>query len=392
MLNTFRWRYKMKQKINMNIEQREIFYNRILKENISRVNIIAYVIMILELFMLLRNIYHYRFTKPFSITLYISLILACIIIIFMNHYYEYISKKISINQETVLKIFYIFTIYCSVIISIVDQKSYGHVTAYLTVFMMVSMLYTTSKKSYYFIHIPPLVLLIVGILLFQDKVNLISNNIINLFFFFTFCTIGARLIYKNYCTLLIQEISLNQSNQTLTKLSTHYEKLSIIDDLTQLSNRRGLYEHIETHIVKGSTHLTVMLLDIDAFKQYNDSYGHMAGDDALKKVSKKIQDVVVNQHEQFVARFGGEEFVVITTDELDNLLIAETIRKEVENLQIAHNKSPISPYVTLSIGVAEGNVSSIMEFDDLVRNADKALYEVKKFGRNNIYCYNNISY
>lgn len=125
-----------------------------------------------------------------------------------------------------------------------------------------------------------------------------------------------------------------------------------------------------------------MLLDIDHFKAYNDHYGHMMGDQALIRVSAAIRDAVRSR--DIVARFGGEEFMVLLTNiSLDHARqTAERIRQKVYDLKIPHmfNES-VATNVTISIGIAifEGD-----ELEGALEKADKALYEAKHMGRNNI--------
>ena len=119
-----RWHHRMKQNFNIENEQSEAFHQRILKENISRVNIVAYIVLVIELFMIIRNFYNYGFTKVISIFLYSSLILACILMISINHFYKSKGNPYSKFQDVALKVFYIFTIYWGVVVSILDQFSY----------------------------------------------------------------------------------------------------------------------------------------------------------------------------------------------------------------------------------------------------------------------------
>lgn len=158
--------------------------------------------------------------------------------------------------------------------------------------------------------------------------------------------------------------------------------LSMMDPLTGLYNRRGLQSRLENlPTVENGEHF-VLLMDIDHFKAYNDHYGHMMGDQALKRVSAAIRDAVRSR--DIVARFGGEEFMVLLTNiSLEHARqTAERIRQKVYDLKIPHlfNES-VATNVTISIGIA------IFEDEDVegaLEKADKALYEAKHMGRNNI--------
>jgi len=161
------------------------------------------------------------------------------------------------------------------------------------------------------------------------------------------------------------------------------------DFLTKLSNRcfyeRRLGENIST-AKRNNTSLSLLMIDIDNFKTYNDYYGHDCGDIALCKVAKSIEKSLQRETD-LVSRFGGEEFVVLlpSTDAENAFTIAETIRVNIQALDIKHAKSNIG-VVTVSIGI------EVMEADklnrkDLFKHSDIALYLAKKNGRNCCYLY-----
>jgi diguanylate cyclase (GGDEF)-like protein len=164
--------------------------------------------------------------------------------------------------------------------------------------------------------------------------------------------------------------------------------LSLTDELTGLPNRRAMDQRLshDLHMAtRNQNSVTVMLIDIDFFKKYNDLYGHLAGDDCLKRIStlllqckKRISD--------FVARYGGEEFLFIlpSTNQGDAHRFAENIIAQVNSLKIKHHGSNIANYVTLSIGVATLTHQSNFDITTVLGKADHALYDAKKTGRNRI--------
>jgi diguanylate cyclase (GGDEF)-like protein len=131
------------------------------------------------------------------------------------------------------------------------------------------------------------------------------------------------------------------------------------------------------------------MCDIDHFKRYNDTYGHAAGDDCLKKVANTIAGTL-NRPADFCARYGGEEFIIILPDTIETsaLHIAEQIRKAIESLGITHDKSLPLKVVTLSLGVATMETGTVFSDEELVKHADDALYQAKKNGRNQLVSYN----
>lgn len=180
------------------------------------------------------------------------------------------------------------------------------------------------------------------------------------------------------------EDALYRANQTL-------EQLSIIDSLTQVANRRQFDNYLSEEWQKlkiEQSHLSLILCDIDYFKLYNDKYGHLIGDYCLQQVASEIGSVM-KRYSGLLARYGGEEFGIIlpNTDGVTALEIANTIKAAVYNLKIAHQKSPIDKYVTLSLGVYSIIPSADTSPYLLIASADKALYEAKESGRNRAYLF-----
>ncbi len=164
------------------------------------------------------------------------------------------------------------------------------------------------------------------------------------------------------------------------------ENLSSLDGLTGIPNRRRFDEMLDTewrHCLRENVFLSLIMMDIDYFKNFNDNQGHQAGDDCLKKVAITLASSV-RRPMDFVARYGGEEFVAILpkTDADGILVVAENIRRNIESLQIPHSHSPASAYVTVSLGGAAVIPTMQMSSDILVKAADDALFQAKREGRN----------
>jgi diguanylate cyclase (GGDEF)-like protein len=138
--------------------------------------------------------------------------------------------------------------------------------------------------------------------------------------------------------------------------------------------------------VRAKRPISVLMIDVDYFKPYNDRYGHLAGDRVLKQVAESLQE---NLHRatDFVARYGGEEFcVVLTETPLDHAVrVAEGLRKAVMDLGIRHENAPQAGVVTISIGIASAMANQAVVHIDLLREADRALYRAKEFGRNRVF-------
>ena len=168
------------------------------------------------------------------------------------------------------------------------------------------------------------------------------------------------------------------------------EELSLIDPLTQIPNRRRMDENLESEwkkALRGGRPLSILMIDIDYFKGYNDHYGHGAGDECLCRVAEVLSDGV-SRSGDMVARYGGEEFAVILpeTDLQSALLIAERLRQLVLGLNLPHAASRLGTRVTVSIGCATmDTATSITRATDLLQKADSMLYQAKKMGRNRVY-------
>jgi two-component system chemotaxis family response regulator WspR len=160
------------------------------------------------------------------------------------------------------------------------------------------------------------------------------------------------------------------------------------DALTGLYNRRYFNDQMDTEFRRARRDqepISFIICDIDYFKQYNDTYGHSAGDVALKKVSEVLESTT-RRPGDIVARYGGEEFAVIlpNTDNTGAENRAETIRKEVESAAIEHQASEVSDVLTLSIGVSSVTPGEEATAKILIKDADDALYRAKESGRNRV--------
>jgi diguanylate cyclase (GGDEF)-like protein len=178
------------------------------------------------------------------------------------------------------------------------------------------------------------------------------------------------------------------------KLDKAYQLIrnqAVTDDLTGVPNRRSFLDRTRTEFNRSRRNkypLSVIMIDIDHFKSYNDTYGHERGDECLKKVALAIQKTL-RRPSDFCARYGGEEFIAVLPDTAQEgaLFIAEEIRAAVRNLGIQHEKSFPAGMVSISLGVAtaENNLSN--SYEDLIRHSDKALYLAKEKGRNRVEVY-----
>ena len=163
---------------------------------------------------------------------------------------------------------------------------------------------------------------------------------------------------------------------------------SITDSLTGLANRRYFDDMLATELYRlkrNGSNLSLIMLDVDYFKKFNDSKGHLAGDDCLKQIGNVLKSLV-GRTTDIAARYGGEEFVVILpdTEAKGAVQLAEQMRKAVVDLAIPHPQSDVSEYVTVSIGVVSVSADCVTSPDQVISHVDEALYQAKKGGRNHI--------
>ncbi|XZO02694.1 MAG: diguanylate cyclase domain-containing protein [Microcoleus sp.] len=180
----------------------------------------------------------------------------------------------------------------------------------------------------------------------------------------------------------VEEMLINQAQRDRLIATT--------DGLTQVANRRCFDRRLQSEwptLIEGQKLLSLIMLDVDYFKRYNDCYGHQAGDSCLVKVASSAA-LAVRRSSDLFARYGGEEFAVILphTDAAGAIAVAESIQKAIRDLGIPHQQSEVSEIVTVSMGIATVIPSFGSSPDELVALADRALYDAKQQGRDRINC------
>ncbi|HIM07789.1 MAG: diguanylate cyclase [Gammaproteobacteria bacterium] len=179
-----------------------------------------------------------------------------------------------------------------------------------------------------------------------------------------------------------------QRTNELSKVNEALQKLADVDGLTQIANRHNFDETLQKELQRAIRHqhlISLMMCDIDYFKQYNDRYGYLAGDECLINVAKCLKSSF-KRASDVPARYGGEEFAVILphTARMEARLMSERFIKSIETLKIPHETSDISDYVTISIGIVSVIPDLPCDINALIKAADNKLYEAKNNGRNRI--------
>ncbi|MGB5867895.1 MAG: GGDEF domain-containing protein [Arcobacteraceae bacterium] len=173
-----------------------------------------------------------------------------------------------------------------------------------------------------------------------------------------------------------------------------YEQMSITDPLTQVFNRRYFNDVISQEINRAKRDKTILcfiILDVDYFKKYNDTYGHIAGDEALIAIANTLKNSL-HRAGDYPFRLGGEEFGALfsAVNETNALNFAEQIRKNISDLRIPHSSSEVTNYVTASLGLIVVDFKEqTADKDEFYRLADSALYSAKENGRNQVFLHQN---
>ena len=196
------------------------------------------------------------------------------------------------------------------------------------------------------------------------------------------------IAFVNNHDMLEANARLEEANDKLNEMNDRLEQISTTDTLTKIANRRAFDDYI-VHAwglcQRSSQPITVLMMDIDHFKAYNDKFGHLEGDECLFRVAQCIKSHF-NRAVDLFARYGGEEFVAILpfTKGESVMGLIEHIRSSVEAMKIPNPKSQSSPYVTISIGLATRVPVAGKQYDSIVSLSDDALYQAKRAGRNRV--------
>lgn len=184
---------------------------------------------------------------------------------------------------------------------------------------------------------------------------------------------------------------LMELNKRLENSNTYLQKIAVTDQLTGVANRRGFEEFLGIEwekAVKTQSELSLILFDIDYFKAFNDLYGHVEGDLCLTMVADAAHDALKRSND-YLSRYGGEEFMVVlpATNLEGAKKVAENLCQTIRQLKVPHEKSSVAKVVTISLGVVSVPVGGEIRMEQAIQMADKALYEAKESGRNQVRVY-----
>jgi diguanylate cyclase (GGDEF)-like protein len=244
---------------------------------------------------------------------------------------------------------------------------------------------TSSLVLSYILFAVPILLPLSAVLLFNDQADVQGIGLLMVIFFIFI----LRQVLKIHSVLkesILKGLELEKSKEQTEALASELYQLSTTDALTSVTNRRGFDEALSREWLRAkrsSSPLSLLMIDVDAFKPFNDSLGHPAGDACLQSIAAALPDYVRRAGET-IARYGGEEFAVLlpNTTGKEGVEIAENIRQGIVALDIKHPASAVADRVTVSIGVHGAEPGQLEGSEELIVLADRALYQAKTSGRN----------
>jgi len=370
------------------------FIISITRINVVRAKITAITFVILEVMMLL---FHYisnrenLFDIPYIYYGFMYIIMLVVMIAFLMIFTKLganVSKNISYIRYTGIFFISFILIWCAGI-SLLDQLSSGQVIVYVVAVISIAITPFYNPVTLFIVYLTIHSLFLAAMPYFQKSTQLLLGNSINTTTFVIMSWAISCMRYKkqaedfnNRKIILKKNAELRLINKQLQEANKKLEIMSMTDGLTGIINRLCFENIINdewNRCKRYSIPLSLIMVDIDFFKEFNDKYGHQAGDRCIKLVAD-ILTVYAKRSSDKVARYGGDEFVVLLphTEKENALNLAEQMRKGVEEKSVPHLSSDVSKHVTISLGINTIIPSDESSIDEFIRNTDKALYMAKE--------------
>lgn len=372
-------------------EQRRFIFEN-LKDNISRLKLAGLAFLLIEITMFIWLILKGAMDPDNTpdkllLTLYATII---IFLVFFLLALLYLGKKVKIQNMTFMRLFIIsgmmLVMLWSVFLVLFEHSNGFLPSAYILILMSVAVIPYLSFWEVAVTMIPSQSLITIYMITSPAFTSSTLENV--LFDSWSFCAIAiliSSLFYTFRISSFRKDIRLMEQNDLLKQ---HSE----IDALTGIYNRRKMDEALQEEWQRSSRSkkaLSFLLIDLDYFKRYNDTYGHIEGDLCLRKTAS-IMNKTLKRSTDAIFRYGGEEFAVILPfTSLDAAcIVGEKLLKNIEKARIEHKHSSTG-YLTMSIGISSAIGSHERSCETLCLEADKALYAAKKSGRNKVICYDD---
>lgn len=391
--------------------RREIAYT-----NLGRWRQFAVAIIAIELVLICLLLHYYSLNALFKSNVYLTMYA---LMVFVTGVFWWIFKvlrhKLDQNidvikqTETAMLLFVAFLMLWGAVVAWLDQTLYGNITVFLVNMLVGSIMFYLRSKLIAIPQITAAVLFAIGLPFFQPSLNMLIGHYVNIAIFIVLVWVVARTNYQAMVKNLESQMKIKDHDSMLIAVNDHlvseiqaHEKdkqeleaanerlriISSLDALTGIPNRRRMDESIEEiwqNAQESKSRVSVFMIDIDLFKLYNDTYGHLAGDICLRDVARVLSECSIG-HDDMLARYGGEEFlyVVAGLDQDEAYNIGERIRAGIEALGIEHNDSTIGPVVTASVGISSCIPDQDSDPTASVARADQAMYQAKSAGRNKV--------
>lgn len=377
--------------------------------NLYRGKFLATIIILVELVMVAVNIItNYlnvdnRFHFTSYLVMYLGMILAnAIFLLWAKSVKDVQEKPLNQIKRIEIGIIVFITIFMAwgSIITLMDQKLYGGLTSFMINVLTCSVIYNLNRQSLLVPFTLSSAILLIGLPFFQASRDVLIGHYSNLGIFLVIAWVASRIVFQSHYKQYLGKQQLNKSkalleaetrinernNKKLKEINLKLKRLSMFDELTKLPNRRSFRDYIDYHFDYMKDRLvrfSVIMIDVDNFKQLNDSYGHASGDIVLKRIANQISSSI-NVETDFVARWGGDEFIYASfnKDEKDIEKIADTIRTKILNLNVHSESSLKAPNISISLGTCTMSITAKDTIHKCIENADKALYSAKTEGRN----------
>lgn len=392
------------------------FLLEIARFNLQRGKLFTRVIIGIELFLLLilltNQNKHTSFDYDWYAFMYLLMIIVTAgvlsIITFIEKNLirdEHYAKTLQIS----LTFYSLFLMIWGAMVSFNDQAIYGSIVVFIVNVFIASVMFYLKPVYTFITLLLASVIFFVGLPFYQPSFSTLIGHFVNTGIFIVFVFFLARANYAGFVNNFLNQKLIEEKSAQLSYANTELKKeiqsrqktqqeleaaneqlmlISKLDALTGIPNRRRLDEILQEQwltALEKQLPISIMMIDIDFFKLYNDTHGHLAGDHCLQAVAEVLNSSLRGPSD-FVARFGGEEFLYIAVgmSREETVRLGERIRLEIEHLDIEHNSSPVIPRVTVSVGISHTLPACNDKVTKILELADEALYEAKSAGRNQL--------
>ena len=365
--------------------------------NIAKAKIVSITILLLEIIMIIGSFVGKKervFEQPdiyyFSMYVVLAIAMAAFWLIFVV-----LGKDIPRNLNTIQVAGIIFScllLFWGAGISLLDQIAYGQIIVYLATVIAISVVPLFQPIIFFLLFGAAQVFFVVLLPYFQKSGELLFGNILNSTTLVLLSCMIARMRFKSWAedflnkeALLEKNDEIERVNSKLVEVNKKLEILSQIDGLTGVLNRFAFDEALRTrwNTCKATgTVLSLFMIDVNLFKEFNDAYGHIAGDNCLKQIANALSFLIAGSSD-ILARYGGDEFAIISS-RMENehaVKFAGQLKETIKKVSITTGHFPDPKHATVSIGVHSVIPSDELFVDDCMIAADRAMYADKASGK-----------